>query len=193
MAEVSTPRTALVQNRTAALAFGLTTAVAFGFFNGVGFSVSTTLSLDAPTGPVYLLAGAFGGAMVGGFVGYVAYRWVGAIAFGLAGAVVTGLTFTAPAGLLHGDMAGLAYGIVFGLAAGLVAILSRAWGCLMVCRIWLTVHGCLPWRLMRFLDDAHRRDVFRQSGAMYEFRHAKFRNHLANTHDQASDLVDSET
>ncbi len=37
----------------------------------------------------------------------------------------------------------------------------------------------MPWRLMTFLDDAHRRGVLRQSGAYYEFRHVRLLAHLA--------------
>ncbi|WFE39277.1 NACHT domain-containing protein [Micromonospora sp. WMMD998] len=37
----------------------------------------------------------------------------------------------------------------------------------------------LPWRLMPFLIDAHRRGVLRQIGAVYQFRHLRLQNHLA--------------
>jgi YVTN family beta-propeller protein len=36
----------------------------------------------------------------------------------------------------------------------------------------------LPIRLLRFLEDAHRRGVLRQSGMTYEFRHARLAGHL---------------
>lgn len=39
--------------------------------------------------------------------------------------------------------------------------------------------GQLPWRLLRFLDDAHGRGVLRQVGPVYQFRHADLQDHLA--------------
>jgi hypothetical protein len=187
-AEAPNPRVALRQNRTAALTLGLAVAVAFGLVSGAGFTVSTRLSLDTPNGFTHLLISALGSAAAGGFAGYIGYRWVGAAAFSGAGAVVGGLTFGPAHGLISGDNAGLAYGIVFGLAAGMVGVLSRAWGGFVVSRIWLGLHGHLPWRLMRFLDDAHRRGVLRQSGAVYEFRHAKLQGHLADTNHESQPL-----
>ncbi|MFI6358668.1 hypothetical protein ACIBJF_40075 [Streptomyces sp. NPDC050743] len=34
---------------------------------------------------------------------------------------------------------------------------------------------------MAFLDDAHRRGVLRQAGAVYQFRHARLQEQLATT------------
>ncbi|WFE34571.1 NACHT domain-containing protein [Micromonospora sp. WMMD975] len=45
----------------------------------------------------------------------------------------------------------------------------------------------LPWRLMPFLIDAHRRGVLRQIGAVYQFRHLRLQNHLAEA--DANSLV----
>jgi NACHT domain-containing protein len=39
--------------------------------------------------------------------------------------------------------------------------------------------GRLPWRLLRFLDDAHRRGVLRREGPVYQFRHAHLQDRLA--------------
>ncbi|MGW0575584.1 hypothetical protein ACWD25_06355 [Streptomyces sp. NPDC002920] len=61
---------------------------------------------------------------------------------------------------------------------GSSALALSAWGRLGTARIWLAVTGRAPWRLMRFLDDAHRRGVLRQSGAHYEFRHLRLQQHL---------------
>ncbi|KUN84227.1 hypothetical protein [Streptomyces griseoruber] len=54
-----------------------------------------------------------------------------------------------------------------------------AWGRLGVARVGPAVTGRAPWRLMRFLDEAHRRGVLRQSGAHYEFRHLCLQQRLA--------------
>ena len=34
---------------------------------------------------------------------------------------------------------------------------------------------------MRVLEDAHHRQVLRQAGAVYQFRHAELQDHLAKT------------
>lgn len=60
-----------------------------------------------------------------------------------------------------------------------LAIALSAWGWLLVTRLWLCGTGRLPWRLMRFLEDAHRRGVLRRAGALYEFRHARLQERLA--------------
>jgi hypothetical protein len=59
------------------------------------------------------------------------------------------------------------------LVAGVMVIRfsTSAWGWYTLARSWLALRGRLPWRLMSFLDDAHRRGVLRQSGAVYQFRH----------------------
>ena len=37
----------------------------------------------------------------------------------------------------------------------------------------------LPWLLLEFLEDAHRRGVLRQAGAAYQFRHIELQRQLA--------------
>src|SRR5262249_16378505 len=46
-------------------------------------------------------------------------------------------------------------------------------------RVWLTLHGQLPWRLVDFLDDAHHRTVLVQMGGACRFGHTRLREHLA--------------
>jgi hypothetical protein len=65
------------------------------------------------------------------------------------------------------------------LIAAPFAVLLSAWGWFLVTRLWLCTTGRLPWRLMHFLDEAHRRGVLRQTGALYEFRHARLQERLA--------------
>ncbi|MFD8079211.1 NACHT domain-containing protein [Streptomyces sp. NPDC059718] len=64
---------------------------------------------------------------------------------------------------------------------GPLTISLSAWGWLLTTRLWLCLTGRLPWRLMAFLDDAHRRGVLRQAGAVYQFRHARLQEQLAAT------------
>lgn len=175
--EASTPRIAIKQDRTAAFAFGLTLAVPFGLANGVNIAMGSGLS---PNG-LPLLIGTIGSTLAGGFAGYIAYGWPGAAAYGFASSTMPTLAaFGSVYEVAKNDVIALEYGLAFGLAAGAAGVLSRAWGSFTVGRIWLALHGRQPWRLMGFLDDAHRRGVLRQSGGMYEFRHLRLRDHLAH-------------
>ncbi len=54
----------------------------------------------------------------------------------------------------------------------------------------LALTGQAPWRLLDFLDDAHRRGVLRRSGTVYEFRHRSVRRYLA--HPAQAALTDAE-
>jgi hypothetical protein len=58
-------------------------------------------------------------------------------------------------------------------------LLTTVWGPWLVARTWLSLTGRLPWSIMAFLADAHRRGVLRQAGGVYQFRHARLQDHLA--------------
>ena len=49
-------------------------------------------------------------------------------------------------------------------------------------RIWLAFSRRMPLRAMTFLADAHRRGVFRQSGAVYQFRHIRLQQRISRRH-----------
>ncbi|MEV7684997.1 helix-turn-helix domain-containing protein [Streptomyces bungoensis] len=88
-------------------------------------------------------------------------------------------------GLLPPDTtADLMLGTISGLGGALGYTLTlTAWGqwCLLS-RLWLPLTGRLPWAVAAFLDDAYRRGVLRQAGAVYQFRHARLQSHLAEAH-----------
>ncbi|MBV1945202.1 NACHT domain-containing NTPase [Streptomyces sp. BV129] len=85
-----------------------------------------------------------------------------------------------PVMVLPGDWGGLAHvGTRLWLPLGAAALALSAWGRFAVARVWLAATGRLPWRLMAFLEDAHRRGVLRRSGACFEFRHLRLQSHLA--------------
>jgi len=85
-----------------------------------------------------------------------------------------------PVVALPGDRGGLAHvGTQLWLPLGTAALALSAWGRFTVARVWLAVTGRMPWRLMAFLEDAHRRGVLRRSGACFEFRHLRLQAHLA--------------
>ncbi|NGY63332.1 hypothetical protein G7043_30865 [Lentzea sp. NEAU-D13] len=56
---------------------------------------------------------------------------------------------------------------------------SGAWARFGIARLWFALFRKLPCRLMRFLDDAHRRGVLRQVGAAYEFRHQRLQQYFS--------------
>jgi hypothetical protein len=85
---------------------------------------------------------------------------------------------------------GIAVGLAGGLAGGLVALrrdglsngfVGGVWSWFLLSRTWLALGGRLPWQVMRFLDDAHRRGVLRQAGAVYQFRHERLHEYLLAT------------
>ncbi|MFE4173064.1 helix-turn-helix domain-containing protein [Streptomyces sp. NPDC056909] len=86
--------------------------------------------------------------------------------------------------LVWNPAAGLVLGTISGLGGALgYALTMTAWGqWLVLSRIWLPLTGRLPWAVVTFLDDAYRRGVLRQAGAVYQFRHARLQHHLARSH-----------
>lgn len=61
-------------------------------------------------------------------------------------------------------------------------LILTIWERWLLTRTWLPLHGHLPWAVMAFLQDAHRRGVLRQAGGVYQFRHARLQNHLATAY-----------
>jgi hypothetical protein len=94
----------------------------------------------------------------------------------LAVGLTVGLTIGVKFGLADGLAVGLAVGLAFALAFGLtigsgpalrLAVIEVVWG----------LRGRRP-RFMRLLQTALRRQVLRQAGAVYQFRHAALQDHL---------------
>jgi NACHT domain len=73
---------------------------------------------------------------------------------------------------------GIAAGIIIGLGFGLYHAASVFF---FIARFWLACQRRVPWRLMRFLVDAHQvRGILRQSGSFYQFRHLELMHWLAD-------------
>jgi MFS family permease len=90
-----------------------------------------------------------------------------------------------------GASAGIAFGVTFALGLGMV---GAAWSRFRVSSMLLALRRRLPWRLMSFLDDAHKQGVLRQAGAVYQFRHLELQHRLATRlqdHDDPSSLPPS--
>ncbi|MCU1666164.1 MAG: hypothetical protein JWR58_6229 [Pseudonocardia sp.] len=171
---VSSPASVLRNDRVAALSFSLSMLVSLGLFYGMAFAFTRETRFIEVLGGrfdlVLVLAGGLASALLGRFL----TRNTGSVAYGLAGAVVGGLVFPRATN----PTTAIAVGTVFGLAVGLTACLARAWGAAVLSRVWLASRGHTPLRLMRFLDDAHRRGVLRQVGAVYQFRHLRLEERL---------------
>ncbi|WP_078948598.1 NACHT domain-containing protein [Streptomyces noursei] len=90
-------------------------------------------------------------------------------------------------GLAVGPLVAAAYSLPYGLAAAVLAGFvsvraTSAWmHWLVLVRGWLPVAGHLPWRVQAFLTDAYHRGVLRQTGAVYQFRHARLQQNLLIT------------
>ena len=151
------------------LAFGSVTVYAFGLQAGL---MGVPRDLTGVTNPRAVLARDRRVALL-----FMLGPGLGAgLAFGLWGGFASGLAL----GLIRGLGAGLG----FGLGAGVVITSRTAWPSYVLTRGWLAFHHHLPWSLMSFLADAHRRGVLRQAGAVYQFRHIDLQRRLATRRDQ---------
>lgn len=83
-------------------------------------------------------------------------------------------------GVLAADINGLPFGLATAVVAGFVGVrATSAWlYWLVLVRGWLPLTGRLPWRVQAFLTDAYQRGVLRQTGVVYQFRHARLQDHL---------------
>ena len=82
-------------------------------------------------------------------------------------------------GVTTGVAIGIAYGITLGIGYRTAGLTTPAFPTFLIARMWLAVRRELPWSLMPFLEDAHRRGVLRQQGTVFQFRHSTLQEHLA--------------
>ena len=97
---------------------------------------------------------------------------------GMAGAAIS----VAITWLFAGGVFAIADGIRSALDLVVVLLLggtAGAWVCYVDARLRLAALRRLPWRTISFLDDAYRRGVLRQTGAVYQFRHIRLQQQLA--------------
>jgi len=108
------------------------------------------------------------------------------LAFGLVFGVVTGAVLVDRAGVRPVSVAGLlawvAVWSVIGLGAG--RVYSSTWSAALT---FLDLHrrGVAPLRMLRFLEDAHKRGVLRTAGPVYQFRHSQLQVRLAEKWTEA--------
>ncbi len=166
-------QTELVDAFLLAIIFGLAAGLAYGFLGLLETSldirsvsspadllrlnrrtVLTQLSMFAPLfGIIVVLGGALVVEVFQGLLGPLVFHLIDGLLWGAVGMVGGGLGYV---------------------------LCMTAWGqWLVFARIWLPLTGRLPWAVSSFLDDAYRRGVLRQAGAVYQFRHARLHDHLS--------------
>jgi hypothetical protein len=152
---------------------GLATSVAFGLAAAITNLVGKPADLDAanPADPVRCWRDDFSYGAVAGTVTGIA---VGA-AFGLPFGIFDWLTLGPAAALRSFFGLGISFGLFVGVVYGVLT--PRTVATFAAC-VQLRRRG-LPLRLMRFLEDARRRDLLRTVGPVYQFRHGRLQDHLA--------------
>jgi hypothetical protein len=162
---------------------GLTAGLTAGLMSGIAFGVAGGLEGALAVG---LEAGLAAGLAV-----WRTAVLAASLSIGLTAGLTTGLAVGLTVGLTGGRAIGLAAGLTVGLTAGLV--FGPAGG-LMYTRTWsarlafaqLAARWGTPIRLMRFLEDARDREVLRTVGPVYQFRHARLQDRLAEQASAAS-------
>ncbi|GIH09785.1 hypothetical protein Rhe02_78520 [Rhizocola hellebori] len=71
--------------------------------------------------------------------------------------------------------------MVLVLLALTVVSVRSCWFQFSFARVRWRLSGYLPWNLMAFLHDAHQRGILRQAGAVYQFRHSRLHEYLAQS------------
>jgi hypothetical protein len=93
------------------------------------------------------------------------------------GAAFGGLSGYGGAGAIGAALIGIA---ALAVAAVICSSVVAAWPLYAAIQAWHALRHELPWQLMSFLADAHRKGVLRQAGAVYQFRHVELQHRLAN-------------
>jgi len=156
----------------------VSTGLAASIVAGFGFGLTITLALGVVGAPSDL-TGVTSPRTVLARDRQVALLFVliGGLAIGLFSAVVHPL----PAGSASLTAIRLAPAVGFGVCVGFgLSAFKTLWPSYIFARGVLATSGLLPWSIMGFLEDAHRRGVLRQVGAVYQFRHIELQHRLAN-------------
>jgi hypothetical protein len=186
----------LVFGLGAGLAGGLGAGVAGGGVGGLWAGLAGSIAVAAEAGLVYPEDTSTPSPVV---------SWRNdrscALQVGLVGGLVVGLVSVPAVGVLaylggSGLRGGLRLALAFGPAVGLVGVLvgglvvglgnSQVWSSSLAA-VQLAMRWHTPVRLMGFLDDAHKRNILRTVGPVYQFRHARLQDRLARTNDDSGD------
>ncbi|MGW1877801.1 NACHT domain-containing protein [Streptomyces sp. NPDC001975] len=164
------------------LASAVVSGLGYGAVIGLPYALTAALAApipaDSTNDPASLLRTSRTAVLQQALVNTLVFGVVGWLFYGIAGHIPDWVSFTL--------VLGLGIALAYGLAL-------TAWGHWMVlARVWLPLTGRLPWAVNGFLKDAHRRGVLRHSGAVYQFRHARLKEHLARTYEETSRAYDED-
>ncbi|WP_177320265.1 NACHT domain-containing protein [Lentzea waywayandensis] len=167
----------LVMTLANSIMWGLIFAVAGGLVLGLAAAFESPLDISRAFDPVGLLAE----NRVTALRQAAALVPAVALAFLLSSYVVVQLIEVVVGVLDWRPLALLAIGAISGCVAALGYLVTfTAWGqWLILARFWWPMTGRMPWAMVAFLEDAYELGVLRQSGANYQFRHERLRDHLA--------------
>jgi hypothetical protein len=161
-------------NRASALAIGPTFGLAAGLAFGLTLGLAGWFAAALAAGLTFaIIIGPSVGQKIG--VGRMIGRAL-TLALGLADGLIFGHSGRAAGGLTAGLALGLVAGLALGLAFGLMY--TATWSTSLTFA-QLAVRWGTPVRLMRFLEDARARGVLRTVGPIYQFRHARLQDRLA--------------
>jgi hypothetical protein len=162
------------------LEIGTTAGVVAGTVGGLGVGLMAALRAPIETSravdPLSLLSADRAAALLQAATG------------GLAAAFAAGALAVPAAGPQAAAGLPVVAGLGVGIGVALVATCTTAWGQWTLTRLWLAGRGRTPRRLMEFLDDAHRRGVLRQAGAVHQFRHSLLQTHLVAGRPQSPNV-----
>jgi hypothetical protein len=171
-----------------AVAFGAVMGFEAGFVAGVAFGVAVGIAIGIAFGVVVGIVGAVGLWVsspeiqrINPLTPFTAWRGdqasavVLGIALGAVGGVFAGLLVGVPAGVRAGAGAGAGTGAVVGIAI----ILAYPSSSTAVGFAQLSARWHVPVQMMKFLEDAHQRNVLRTIGPVYQFRHGRLQDRLA--------------
>jgi hypothetical protein len=144
---------------------GVAAGLVFGIMRGISYPGADNVS---PLTPLTSWRSDRTFSIVRGLVGGLVVGFALGLGFGLT----FGLTTTLVAGPIYGLITGLVGGVVIG------PVTSSTWA-VSLAFVQLTVRWHTPIRLMYFLEDARERGVLRTVGPVYQFRHARLQDRLA--------------
>ncbi|NUR32118.1 MAG: hypothetical protein HOV83_40790, partial [Catenulispora sp.] len=156
--------------------------LAFGCVFGLARLATTPIAPKEPLTPTSTMAQDRRAVLLGAAWG----AGTGAVVGGVGAAIFTPRVHW----VVHLSKAGLGLvgaglgALLAGAGLGLMLYATSAWGSMSTVRLWLAVHRWAPFRLMTFLDDAHKVEILRTSGPHYQYRHLLLQEMLA---EQATD------
>jgi hypothetical protein len=117
----------------------------------------------------------------------VIYGLVYGLTFGFLAALAAELTNGYGQGLGYGPVSAVGWGLVVGLAVWLTAWLVAGQVPLVKLTELILISKHQEWvRFLPLLEDAFSRQVLRQAGVLYQFRHAELQGRLAAMHRQVA-------